>query len=156
MRGRTAVGVGGGVLALAALIVMPWEGLRLRAYYDPVAIPTTCYGHTGPEVRVGDNYTLEQCQQLLESDLATAYVGVKTCIKAPLKDYEAAALVSFTYNVGVTAMCRSTLARKANAGDMPGACKELDRWVYAKGFKLGGLVKRRAAERKMCEGRVVG
>ena len=42
---------------------------------------------------------------------------------------------------------------KANTGDWAGACKELDRWVYAKGIKLNGLVKRRAAERAMCEGR---
>ena len=35
----------------------------------------------------------------------------------------------------------------------PAACAELERWVYAKGIKLRGLVKRRAAERAMCEGR---
>lgn len=47
--------------------------------------------------------------------------------------------------------CASTLARKANAGDMPGACAELSKWVFANKAKLPGLVKRRAAEREVCE-----
>jgi GH24 family phage-related lysozyme (muramidase) len=42
-------------------------------------------------------------------------------------------------------------ARKANAGDMPGACAELSRWTRAGGNELPGLVKRRAAERELCE-----
>ncbi|HHG5564729.1 TPA: glycoside hydrolase family protein [Pseudomonas aeruginosa] len=41
--------------------------------------------------------------------------------------------------------------RKLNAGDVRGACAELSRWVYAGGKKLGGLVRRRAAERELCE-----
>ncbi|WP_405045477.1 glycoside hydrolase family protein [Pseudomonas aeruginosa] len=48
-------------------------------------------------------------------------------------------------------MARSTLLRKLNAGDVRGACAELSRWVYAGGKKLGGLVRRRAAERELCE-----
>lgn len=153
MKGKVVAGTSAAVLALAAAIVQPWEGLKLRGYMDPVGIPTICYGHTGPEVRVHDTASLEECEALLEGDLQTAYAGVKACIKTPLKDHEAAALTSFAYNVGVQAMCRSTLTRKANAGDMPGACAELSRWVYAKGFKLRGLVRRRAAERAMCEGK---
>lgn len=138
---------------MCAPIVMYFEGYVPNGYADPVGIPTACYGHTGPEVRVGDNYTLEQCKALLEGDLATAYAGVRSCIRAPLKDYEAAALTSFAFNVGARSLCRSTLAKKANRGDMKGACAELSKWVYAKGFKLNGLVKRRTAERAMCEGR---
>ncbi|WP_417283029.1 glycoside hydrolase family protein [Comamonas sp.] len=41
--------------------------------------------------------------------------------------------------------------RKANAGDIDGACAELIRWTYAGGKQLPGLVKPRAAERQLCE-----
>jgi lysozyme len=44
----------------------------------------------------------------------------------------------------------STLARKENAGDVPGACDELLRWTKAKGVTLPGLVKRREQERELC------
>jgi hypothetical protein len=44
--------------------------------------------------------------------------------------------VSFAFNVGDDAFCRSTLVRKANAGDIDGACAELSRWTYAGGKQL--------------------
>ncbi|WP_425519928.1 glycoside hydrolase family protein [Stenotrophomonas maltophilia] len=41
-----------------------------------------------------------------------------------------------------------------NAGQPAASwCPELDRWVYAGGKRVQGLVNRRAAERAMCEGR---
>ena len=43
------------------------------------------------------------------------------------------------------------LARRLNAGDCWGAAAQFDRWVYAKGRRLPGLVKRRAEERRMFE-----
>jgi lysozyme len=74
------------------------------------------------------------------------------CINHPLTDGQKAAFLSFAFNVGNGNFCGSTLVRKANAGDMRGACAELSRWVYAGGKELPGLVRRRAAERAMCEG----
>ena len=72
-------------------------------------------------------------------------------MRTPLTDGQKAAFLSFAFNVGNGAFCSSTLVRKANTGDMPGACSELSKWVYAGGKQLPGLVKRRAAERAMCE-----
>lgn len=141
------------VIALAAPGVMLYEGAVLTTYADPVGIPTICFGHTGADVVPGRVADLPECQALLQGDLAKALDGVGQCIRVPMHPHQAAALVSFTYNVGTANLCASTLARKANSGDWAGACKELDRWVYAKGIKLNGLVKRRAAERAMCEGR---
>lgn len=141
------------VIGLATPTVMLYEGVVLTTYADPVGIPTLCYGHTGADVVPGRVADLPECKALLQGDLAKALDGVGQCIRVPMHPHQAAALVSFTYNVGTANLCASTLARKANAGDWPGACKELDRWIYAKGIKLSGLVKRRAAERAMCEGR---
>ena len=44
--------------------------------------------------------------------------------------------------------CRLTAYQDA-AGDMDGAARESDRWIYAGGKVLNGLVKRRAAEKAM-------
>ena len=143
--------IGAGAAALVTAFVAQHEGLRLWAYRDPVGVLTACYGHTGPDVQPGQTYTRAQCRELLERDLAR-HAQALACIRRPLTDGQKAAFVSFAYNVGSEAFCSSSLVRKANAGDMPGACAELDKWVYAKGQKLPGLVKRRAAERAMCEG----
>lgn len=145
---------GAAVLALAVGLVAHFEGYVPHTYADPVGIPTSCYGHVGAENRAGRQFTRPECQALLEGDLAIAYAAVRKCITVPLRDHEAAALVSFTFNVGPTTLCRSTLARMANARMTPGTwCPQLERFVYAGGIKLPGLVKRRAAERALCEGR---
>lgn len=138
-----------GWCAIAVACVSGFEGLRQTAYRDPVGIPTICFGET-QGVRMGDKATLEQCNGMLADSLEIANRAVDSCIKAPLPDYRRAALVSFTYNVGATNMCTSTMARKINAGDIRGGCDELLRWNRAKGIVLPGLTKRRAAERDMC------
>ncbi len=141
------------VLTLAAGLVSYYEGYVPRTYSDPIGIPTSCYGHVGPENTPGRRFSKDECQALLEGDLAKAYQSVIRCVTVPLRDYEAAALVSFTYNVGGAAFCRSTLVKRVNRGELPAACAELSKWVYAGRVKLPGLVKRRAAERATCEGR---
>ncbi|UOD30693.1 lysozyme [Massilia violaceinigra] len=140
-----------GWLAIAAVFVGGFEGLRQAAYLDPVGIPTICFGET-KGVRLGQRATLAQCDAMLAASLQLANRAVDDCIRVPLPDYRRAAVVSFTYNVGRDAMCGSTMARKLNAGDTLGGCDELLRWTYAKGVRLPGLVKRRAVERNMCMG----
>ena len=138
-----------GWCAIAIAMVGSFEGLRLAAYADPVGIPTICFGET-KGVRLGQRATLDQCNAMLASSLQTASHAVDDCIRAPLPDDRRAALVSFAYNVGRDAMCGSTMARKLNAGDVAGACNELLRWDKAKGIRLPGLTRRRAAERDLC------
>lgn len=138
-----------GWLAIAAVFVGGFEGLRQAAYLDPVGIPTICFGET-KGVRLGQRATLDQCNAMLAGSLQLANHAVNDCIRAPLPDYRRAALVSFTYNVGRDAMCSSTMARKLNAGDTLGGCDEMLRWTYAKGIRLPGLVTRRQAERNYC------
>lgn len=146
--------LGAGLLAAAAAFIAPHEGLRQEAYYDPVGILTVCYGHTGPDVKKGLRYSEEQCQRILKNDIQR-HAEALDCIKTPLTEHQKVAFVSFAFNIGTTKFCKSTLVKKANAGDMKGACKELDKWVYGKKngkmVKLPGLVKRRAQERQVCE-----
>lgn len=126
------------------------EGMILRGYKDPVGIVTACAGHTATAV-LGRPYTRAECQILLDQDLAIHAEGVMRCVKAPITDGQKAAFVSFAYNVGVGAFCKSTLLKRVNAGEGIAACSELSRWTTAKGKVYIGLVKRRAAERVICE-----
>jgi len=149
-RQRLVAKIGAGAVALVLPVVMLYEGTVLRTYKDPVSILTACTGHTGPELRMGQTFTKEQCETMLYGDLLK-HTDALDCIKRPMTDGQKAAFLSFAFNVGDKAFCDSTLARKANAGDMPGACAELSRWTRAGGRELPGLVKRRAAERELCE-----
>ena len=138
------------VVLLAAPFVAVEEGVVLTRYADPVGIPTACAGETDGEV-VGFKklFTRDECIAVMGASLYAHAMALEPCVKRPIPRHEAAALLSFSYNVGVGNACGSTLMRKLNAGQP--WCAELDRWVYAKGFKLRGLVSRRAAERRMCE-----
>lgn len=140
----------GGALAIALPFVGFYEGRSLFAYLDPVGIPTICDGIT-QGVRLGQVKTDAECDALLATELSKAIAVVDRLALKPQPDTRRAALGSFVYNVGAGAFERSTLLRKLNAGDVAGACAELSRWVYAKGRQLAGLVKRRAAERELCE-----
>lgn len=137
-------------LGVAASVVGYYEGRVNSTYLDPVGIPTICYGHTAT-VRLGQTYTDEECERLLHEDLSDAVDAVDRLVTVQLPVERRAALVSFVFNVGEQAFSQSTLLRKLNSGDVAGACAELDRWVYAGGRVLPGLVKRRATERELCE-----
>lgn len=149
-RGKLTAKIGAGAVALVVPLVMLYEGTVLQSYRDPIGIITACVGHTGPELRMGQRYTRQQCEDMLYGDLLK-HAQALDCIKRPMTDGQKAAFLSFAFNVGNKAFCDSTLVRKANAGDMPGACAELSRWTRAGGRELPGLVKRRAAERELCE-----
>lgn len=136
-------------LAICVGCVASFEGLRTVAYMDPVGIPTVCFGETDG-VRLGDKYTAEECRAMLGGRVAEFGQAVDKCVTVPLPPARKAALVSFSYNVGVNSFCGSTLVRKLNNGDVYGACNELLRWTKAKGIELPGLVKRRQQERQLC------
>lgn len=162
----TSKGVGYAVLGLSSagtialnLLIEPWEGNRACTYIDPVGIPTVCAGVTDPAYAVpGACYSDAECSALNATEVAKHESGLDDCLTySPIPDFTKAAFVSWTYNNGVGAACRSTLIRKANAGDLHGACEELPRWVFAGGQRMRGLENRRwrgdgsrISERTLC------
>lgn len=134
--------------ALAASLLVASEGWVLKTAPDPIGIPTSCAGVTGIPAKT---YTDEQCVALTAQAMLKHGLEIGQCLKVPISDQTRAAFLSFAYNVGTSAFCSSTLARKANAGDLKGACAELSKWVYAGKRVLPGLVRRRKAERELCE-----
>ena len=130
------------------------EGLRLKAYPDPGTggLPWTIgYGSTSGVTR-NMVITEVQAEQMLAADLVRFERIVERLVQVPLPQGQFDALVSFTYNVGEGNFTNSTLLRKLNAGDTPGAAEQFSRWVHAGGKVLPGLVKRRAAERALFMG----
>lgn len=153
-------GLTAAAVTIAAALIGGFEGKRNVPYRDPVGILTVCYGHTGKDIEQR-KYSDAECLALLEKDVAK-HAEALACIKKPLQLREQIAFVSLAYNIGVAKFCggsgykTSTVVKKANAGDMAGACAAISAWrngcKAGKCSPLPGLVKRRAVERAVCEG----
>jgi lysozyme len=100
---------------------------------------------------IGKTYDDQKCAELLAQDAVKHGLDIAKCLPDELPTETRAAFISFGFNVGSAKFCASTLAAKARAGDLRGACAELSRWTTAGGKTLPGLVKRRATERALCE-----
>lgn len=142
-------------LALATAIAVPMEGLRQAAYFDPVGLPTICFGSTAG-VRMGDFKTVPECKALLTKEMTDVIEAVDRC-RPGLPPEVLAAFSDTAYNVGPKVACdglRSTAARMLAVGDYAGACNQLPRWnratVAGVSVELPGLTKRRALAREVC------
>lgn len=152
MKTSTKGGIAGAALAVmvaAAAIVQPWEGRELHAYYDIVGVLTICDGDTH-DVRPGQVATPAECDQRLYTQLSAFKARLDKCLTAALPTKTAAAILSWTYNVGTGAACGSTLVKLANTGNLRAACDQLLRWNRAGGRVVQGLTNRREAERRLC------
>jgi lysozyme len=124
-------------------------------YADRLAsrpVPTTCFGHTGPEVRVGRRYGDGECAALLEGDLGKEAVGVYRCGPAALAERPLvwAALTDLAHNIGVGAVCRSSAMARFRAGRWREGCGRIGLFDKAGGQVRRGLVRRRASETALC------
>lgn len=149
---RQAAGGVAAVLALAATCVAGYEGLRNDPYDDVRGTRTVCYGEThGVQER---HYGNAECIELLEKSLAKHGSEVLDCLPAELPLPTKAAFVSLAYNAGAPAICASTAAKRARAGDIPGACDAFLAWNKIKtptGYQVSkGLSNRRSSERALC------
>lgn len=142
--------VGVGAAAVLVPTVQGFEGRRLVPYRDIVGIWTDCDGNT-KNVVPGRVRTEAECDVILEQQLVAHAKPVLAC--APmLKDRPnaLAASTSLAYNIGPRAFCRSTAAKRFNAGNVRGGCDAFLNWNKAGGRVVNGLVRRRTAERQIC------
>lgn len=142
-------------LALAVAALKPDEGKRNIGYLDIARVPTSCYGHTGRDVRVGEYSSDARCEQLLTDDARAHLAGVLRCTPGlAQRPYQLAAATRITFNIGVAGYCGSTIARRFNAGDLRGGCDAFLPWdkarVNGRLVRVRGLADRRARERAMC------
>lgn len=141
------------ISAAGVLAIKDREGLRYPAYPDPAtrAAPyTICYGHTGPEVRLGMVADQAQCDLWLAQDIAVAERYLRKYVRVPLRQGQWDAYTSFVFNVGPENFRTSTMLRLLNAGDWVGSCKQFPRWSYANKMRMEGLVTRRYGEQTQC------
>src|SRR5260370_179567 len=81
---------------IAAALLAVFEGYKTNAYLDPGGVPTIGIGHT-KGVKLGMTCSLMQAAAWMEEDSAPLFALVAD--KPPI---EAAALVSFGYNCGIS------------------------------------------------------
>ena len=101
------------------------EGLSRWLTPDPVhgtKLPTIGFGST-EGVKMGDTITPVAAVNRSLREVQVFENALKACIKVPLHQYEFDAYVELSHNIGPGAFCRSTIVKRLNAGDYPGACR---------------------------------
>jgi len=154
-----AAGISVAALAMACTLIAAFEGKVNTTYVDNLGKGkplTYCYGSTVNAVK-GKTYTDEQCQQALYRDARQHATDILPYLPPNLPDQTAAAFYDFGYNVGAGTFSKSSVSRKAKAGDLVGACKAMLLYVYTNGKdcriaanRCSGIVKRRNAEVSLC------
>ena len=130
-------------------LIKSFEGFSPTAYLCPAGVWTIGYGHTAG-VSEGDSVDEDTAEDFLREDLADAEGAVGKYVKVPLKQWQFDALVSFAFNLGAGNLYSSTLLKKVNRNpDDQSIRQEFEKWVYADGRVLQGLVDRRKAEADM-------
>ncbi len=142
------------------------EGVRTRPYRCPALLWTVGVGHVIDPSHAAVKYeerrtlpipdgwdrslTMGEVDAILAQDLGRFERGVARLCPAALNSQGIFdSLVSFSFNVGLGNLQRSSLRMKTNRGDLEEAADEFLKWTKAAGRVLPGLVKRRMDERAM-------
>lgn len=150
---RIIAPVVGAAITIASAFAYKYEGSRSVAYPDSGGVWTICEGHTRG-VKKGDVATPGQCEQYKQDDLLRAAESVESCLTVHPTANQLAAFIDFEFNTG--RFCGSSLQKRANAGDMEGACAAIGLYVYAGGQdcrvsrSCRGIIARRNDEMELC------
>ena len=115
-------------------------------YVCPAGFWTIGYGHLCAQDH--PPITQDEAEAYLAQDLVKALrATLRYCpVLATEPEGRLAAIVDFTFNLGVGRLQTSTLRRRINQREWSATERELRRWVYGGGQVLPGLVIRREAE----------
>ena len=131
-------------------LIQRWETLQLVGMLPtPYDVPTAGWGHTGPDVVLGQTYTMDQATQWLQQDLQWAEECVCNSILPSLTQNQFDACVSLAYNIGCAGFAGSSVARDLNAHNLSAAADAFLMWDRQHGTVLQGLLNRRADERQL-------
>ena len=150
------------ISAKAVEMIKHHEGVRFKPYRCPAKLWTVGVGHVlYPEqgklpidqrdafaLRLEDNrvWTKEEVDGILRNDLARFERGVAQLLPVVLTQGEFDACVSFSFNVGLGTLQRSTFRQKVIRGDKDAAIESLLQYCKAGGKVLRGLENRRKDE----------
>ena len=132
-------------------LIKSFEGFRAQPYYCAGGKLTVGYGHTSG-VWQGMRVSEKDADVFLRVDVQRIEREVDELVKVPLSQGQYDALISFTFNVGVGALQKSTLLRLLNEGNYAAVPEQMKRWTKAGGKDLPGLVRRREAEAELFGG----
>lgn len=141
------------------------EGVRTKGYRCPALLWTIGVGHVidPNHIKVPFNerkdlpipagwdrvLSMAEVDSILAEDLASFERGVLRLCPKDLTQGRFDALVSFSFNVGLGNLQRSTIRMKHNRGEFTEAAEAFMAWTKAGGKELPGLVKRRKDERAL-------
>lgn len=157
-------------VAIAEGFAKPFESCRLKAYWDVAGFPTNGWGNLLSRTRIQDlmrdnSWTKQQCNEWLETkwpeisqeqadadlerNIGKAFKSVLRLVKVSLNEYQLAALIDFTFNLGAGNLQISTLLRMINRGEIIDAADQFLRWDKAGGVQVRGLTRRCKARRDL-------
>jgi len=142
------------------------EGVRQLPYRCPALLWTVGVGHVidpnhikvpleqRKQLAIPEGWdrklTMEEVNAILQKDLESFVRGVlRLCPNTAANQGHLDALTSFSFNVGLGNLQKSTIRMKYNRGDFEGAAEGFLDWTKAGGKVLPGLVKRRNDERAL-------
>ena len=153
------------VSPLAIDMVKHHEGVRNKPYRCPARLWTIGVGHVmypdqaklpldkrdSVMLKPEDDrqFTQEEVDGILRHDLDRFERGVERFCPSNLSQGQFDALVSFSFNLGLGTLQRSTLRQKLLRGDTEGAAEEFLKYCMAGGKILKGLQNRRRDERAL-------
>lgn len=144
-----------GLSAAGLLLIALNEGYSEAPYKDTGGVWTNGFGNT--IIEPTKKVTVTEALSQLKTNTKSFDDAIDKCVTYSITQGQHDAYVSFAYNVGINAFCKSTMARLANAGDKVGSCNQFDRWVYVAGKdcrikenNCAGIVKRRKEEKELC------
>lgn len=127
-------------------LIKHFEGLRLEAYLCSSQVLTIGWGHT-KTVKVGQRISRKKADELFAEDIKVYEDGVNKLVTVPISQNLFDALVSFAFNLGLGNLGKSNLLKKVNAkAPWVEIAPQFRRWVFGKGKRVEGLVRRREAE----------
>lgn len=149
----------------AIAMIKHHEGVRQKPYRCPAKLWTVGVGHVlYPEhakikieeranlpLRSEDEriFSTDEVNAILRTDLDRFERGVEKFCPVVLTQGMFDSLCSFSFNVGLGTLQRSTLRQKILRGDKEGAAEELIKYCMAGGKVLKGLQNRRIDERAL-------
>lgn len=145
----------GAVPVAATAVVKRIEGFFAAPYDDNGSLPggTWTIGYGSIRDANGEPVTPDtppiteaEAEALLMRDMRGAANDVAQRVQVPLLTREAAALISWTYNLGGTNLAKSTMLARINANAKGAVPDEMRKWINQEGRPLLGLLRRRWAE----------
>lgn len=130
-------------------LIKKFESCKLTAYKADKSEKyyTIGWGHYGSDVKKGMKISKATAEKLFDNDIKYFECCVNSCLKVKVTQSMFNALVSFTYNVGLSAFKNSTLLKYVNKKQFKKASNEFKKWNKCGGKVLNGLVKRRLLEK---------